>query len=68
MSDGFIPKEACTVASGDCFYESRCLGGCRKVPAPIGWKCPVCGKGNAPFMPTCGNQLCGVDLSKGATA
>lgn len=34
----------------------------------IGWKCPVCGKGNAPFMPTCGNQLCGVDLSKGATA
>jgi hypothetical protein len=33
-----------------------------------GWKCPVCGKGNAPFMPTCGNQLCGVDLSKGATA
>ena len=40
-------------------------------PAPsaqVGWKCPVCGKGNAPFMPTCGNTLCGVDLGKGATA
>lgn len=33
-----------------------------------GWQCPVCGKGNAPFMPTCGNPTCGVDLTKGATA
>jgi hypothetical protein len=39
-----------------------------KEAVATGWKCVVCGKGNAPFMPTCGNQLCGVDLSKGATA
>lgn len=38
------------------------------IAPQVGWKCPVCGKGNAPFMPTCGNQLCGVDLSKGANA
>jgi len=32
------------------------------LPSPnIGWKCPVCGKGNAPFMPTCGNQSCGIN-------
>ncbi len=21
----------------------------------VGWVCPVCGKGNAPWMPTCGH-------------
>lgn len=39
-----------------------------KEVVATGWKCVVCGKGNAPFMPTCGNPTCGVDLSKGATA
>lgn len=66
--NGFIPKEGCTVASGDCFYMGRCLGNCRKNESAVGWKCPVCGKGNAPFMPTCGNQLCGVNLTDEAKA
>jgi hypothetical protein len=34
-----------------------------RLPSPnVGWKCPVCGKGNAPFMPICGNTMCGVKL------
>ncbi len=34
MNKGFIPKTACTVASGDCFYDGRCLGGCTtRLPA-----------------------------------
>lgn len=28
MSDTFIPKKACTVASGDCLVEGRCLRKC----------------------------------------
>ncbi|MDE2102245.1 MAG: hypothetical protein KGL39_33675 [Patescibacteria group bacterium] len=24
-----------------------------EVPAITGWKCPVCGRGNSPFNPTC---------------
>ncbi|CUI86425.1 hypothetical protein [Achromobacter sp. 2789STDY5608621] len=28
MRKDFIPKAACTVASGECFYSSRCLGSC----------------------------------------
>lgn len=39
--------------------------GANNYPIPshsLGWKCPVCGKGNAPFMPTCGNAMCGVKL------
>jgi hypothetical protein len=35
---------------------------------PAGWKCPVCGKGNAPFQKLCANSACGIDFSKGATA
>jgi hypothetical protein len=64
----FIPKESCPVASGDCFYEARCLRACGKTANQTGWKCPVCWKGNAPFAATCGNPICGIDLSKGATA
>lgn len=34
MGKDFIPKPACTVASGDCFYDGRCLGGCTtRLPA-----------------------------------
>lgn len=34
MAREFIPKAACTVASGDCFYSSRCLGRCTtRLPA-----------------------------------
>lgn len=29
-----------------------------------GWKCPVCGKGNAPFQRVCGNALCGVNTNE----
>ena len=31
MNNGavFIPRKACTVASGDCFTESRCLRRCQ---------------------------------------
>jgi hypothetical protein len=45
----------------------RPFGGCQPVqPVQVGWKCPVCGKGNAPFAPTCGNSMCGVDLTRPA--
>jgi hypothetical protein len=43
-------------------------GDWRPVSVAVGWKCPVCGKGNAPFMPTCGNTLCGVNLNSPACA
>lgn len=34
MGNDFIPKAACTVASGDCFYYGRCLGTCTtRLPA-----------------------------------
>lgn len=34
MAKEFIPKAACTVASGDCFYNGRCLGRCTtRLPA-----------------------------------
>lgn len=34
MVKDFIPKAACTVASGDCFYNGRCLGRCTtRLPA-----------------------------------
>lgn len=34
MPADFTPKAACTVASGDCFYEGRCLGRCTtRLPA-----------------------------------
>ena len=29
-----------------------------------GWKCPVCGKGNAPWASSCQNFACGIDLGK----
>ncbi len=28
MAQDFIPKPACTVASGECFYAGSCLGRC----------------------------------------
>jgi hypothetical protein len=70
----FIPHPNCTLASGACFHEGRCAGGCthiiRRDPKVeiLGWKCPVCGKGNAPFQKLCANSACGIDFSKGATA
>ena len=27
----FIPHSCCTVASGDCFTQGRCLGSCKSV-------------------------------------
>jgi hypothetical protein len=30
------------------------------VVQSVGWKCPVCGKGNAPFQKTCANPTCGI--------
>lgn len=27
----FVPHAACTVASGECFNEGRCLGSCKKL-------------------------------------
>lgn len=38
-----------------------------RLPSPhVGWKCCVCGKGNAPFASTCGNPMCGVEIKAGA--
>lgn len=28
-----------------------------------GWKCPSCGKGNAPWQALCANEMCGVQIS-----
>lgn len=28
--EGFVPHSCCTVASGDCFREGRCLDNCQK--------------------------------------
>lgn len=34
MGKAFIPKPACTVASGECFYSGHCLGNCTtRLPA-----------------------------------
>lgn len=36
MGREFIPKSACTAASGACFYSNRCLGRCTtRLPAAI---------------------------------
>jgi len=35
------------------------------MPSPnLGWKCPVCGKGNAPFQNLCANAACGIDFTQ----
>lgn len=39
-------------------------GDWRPVTVTVGWKCPVCGKGNSPMALSCGNALCGIDLSR----
>lgn len=43
-------------------------GGCRPPAQTIqmGWKCPVCGKGNAPFQKLCANAACGIDFTASA--
>jgi hypothetical protein len=53
-----------------CLQGLRCVLGnpSESVTQQIGWKCPVCGKGNAPFQKLCANSACGIDFSKGATA
>jgi hypothetical protein len=42
-------------------------GGCQPERAAphqaIGWQCPVCHKGNAPFQKLCANPSCGVTIS-----
>jgi hypothetical protein len=49
----------------ECQTPGMCapFGGCQpeEVPPPqtIGWKCPACGKGNAPWAAVCGNVMCG---------
>ena len=53
----------CAKTMNPCQTPGMCSphGGCRpSQTVQMGWKCPVCGKGNAPFMPTCGNQSCGM--------
>ncbi|MGA7781147.1 MAG: hypothetical protein WCA85_26040 [Paraburkholderia sp.] len=73
MSD-FIPRSTCTATGGDCFREGRCLRGCKSEvkfkdqSTQIGWKCPVCGKGNAPFQKICANAACGINFSAPACA
>ncbi len=55
----FVPAPECTVASGDCFHEGQCLAQCGRHALQAGWKCSVCGKGNAPFQALCANENCG---------
>ena len=31
MTANFIPRQKCTVASGDCFTAGRCLGDCGRA-------------------------------------
>lgn len=45
-----------------CQTPSMCtpFGGCQPdtQQPPVGWKCPVCGCGNAPWQPTCASVQC----------
>jgi hypothetical protein len=35
MSDTFVPHSVCSVPSGDCFVEGRCLDRCKKRNATL---------------------------------
>lgn len=42
--------------SGDCGAHRTVWpnqGEVAEVPIQVGWRCPVCGRGNAPWNPTC---------------
>lgn len=48
--------QACREAtSGDCGQHGPAHSGGITMypPTQVGWKCPVCGRGNAPWNPTC---------------
>lgn len=59
----------CRKTMMECSTPSMCapFQGCTPAPSAVGWTCPTCGKGNAPWQPVCANQLCGVRLDLGAT-
>ena len=52
-----------------CLQGLKCALGnpMEAVVVQHGWRCPVCGKGNAPFNPTCGNPTCGINITGSAT-
>jgi hypothetical protein len=73
MSTLFHVSIACPQTGSQCTRsvclqaQSCVLGDPRDVvQQQVGWKCPVCGKGNAPFQKLCANAACGIDFTKGA--
>ena len=50
-----------------CLQGLRCAIGnpMESVTVQNGWRCPVCGKGNAPFASGCANPTCGITLNGG---
>jgi len=53
----------CRKTMSECPTPGMCapFQGCEPAPQPVqtGWKCPVCGTGNAPWASTCQNFMCG---------
>jgi len=59
------PKTGMQCKRTPCLQGLKCVIGdpSQGISQHIGWKCPVCGKGNAPFMQTCGNTACGINFN-----
>lgn len=58
MGANFIPHPSCTVTSGDCFREARCIAGCKKTVARAKYPLPT---EPTPEMVWAGNSLLGYD-------
>ena len=65
VSTVYCPQTGLQCQRTVCLQRQGCVLGnpADVVTQQTGWRCPVCGKGNAPFMPTCGNQMCGVNIT-----
>jgi hypothetical protein len=51
-----------------CLQGLKCMLGSptEGVTVHTGWKCPICGKGNAPWTPGCANAACGINFTQAA--
>lgn len=62
------PQNGAMCQRSACLQGLKCVLGNPADPVSVavhaGWQCPVCKKGNAPWVPTCQNATCGIDLTR----